>query len=136
MARQAGAKIAAAGRLCLRHPSAHSFVGAQARTDPKNPCAKGGKLYHGTRVDKIWDDEDVARFLRTAPPYLHLAMLLAVNTGQRQGDLLRLPWSGYDGATIKTTPEKEGAYVPIPVADELKTRTRYGTEAKPDHAHQ
>jgi hypothetical protein len=27
------------------------------------PCAKGGKLYHGTRINKIWDDEDVARFL-------------------------------------------------------------------------
>lgn len=23
----------------------------------ENPCARGGKLYHGTRVDKIWDDE-------------------------------------------------------------------------------
>ena len=64
----------------------------------KNPCAKGGKLYHGTRINKIWDDEDVARFLRTAPPYLRLAMLLAINTGQRQGDLLRLPWSAYDDA--------------------------------------
>ena len=86
----------------------------------KNPCAKGGKLYHGTRVDKIWDDEDVARFLRTAPPYLRLAMLLAINTGQRQGDLLRLPWSAYDGTTIKLRQRKTGAYVPIPVADELK----------------
>jgi integrase len=53
----------------------------------KNPCAKAGKLYHGTRVDKIWDKEDVARFLRTAPRYLQLA----INTGQRQGDILRLP---------------------------------------------
>ncbi len=34
----------------------------------ENPCANGGKLYHGTRVNKIWDDEDIARFLRTAPP--------------------------------------------------------------------
>jgi hypothetical protein len=50
-----------------------------------NPCAKGGKLYHGTRVDKIWDDEQVARILQLAPPYLQLAMLLAINTGQRQG---------------------------------------------------
>ena len=32
----------------------------------KNPCAKGGKLYHGTRIHKIWDDEDVARFQRAA----------------------------------------------------------------------
>ena len=87
----------------------------------KNPCSKAGKLYHGSRVHKIWDDEDIARFLRTAPPYLRLAMLLAVNTGQRQGDLLRLPWSAYDGATIKLRQRKTGAYVSIPVADALKT---------------
>ena len=24
----------------------------------KNPCAKGGKPYHGTRVNKIWEDEN------------------------------------------------------------------------------
>ena len=87
----------------------------------KNPCARVGKLYHGTRVNNIWDDEDTARFLRTAPPYLRPAMLLAINTGQRQGDLLRLPWSAYDGTHIKLRQRKTGAYVPIPVADALKS---------------
>src|SRR5262249_5399951 len=82
-----------------------------------NPCAKGGKLYHGSRVDKVWTDEQVAQFLQAAPPYLRLAMLLAINTGQRQGDLLRLPWSAYDGKYIKLRQRKTGAYVPIPVAD-------------------
>jgi integrase len=85
-----------------------------------NPCANGGKLYHGTRVHKIWSEDDIARFLSTAPPYLRLAMLLATNSGQRQGDLLRLPWSAYDGSTIKLRQRKTGAYVPIPVADALK----------------
>jgi integrase len=85
-----------------------------------NPCAKVGKLYHGSRASKIWHDEEVSRFLRTAPPYLRLAMLLAVNTGQRQGDLLRLPWSAYDGTVIKLRQRKTGTYVPIPVADALK----------------
>src|SRR5215472_361148 len=37
-----------------------------------NPCANGGKLYDGTRVDKIWSNEDVARFQHIAPPYLRL----------------------------------------------------------------
>jgi hypothetical protein len=32
----------------------------------KNPCSGGSKLYRGTRVDKIWSDEDAAAFLRTA----------------------------------------------------------------------
>ena len=48
-------------------------------------------------------------------------MLLAIYSGQRQGDLLRLPWSAYDGVTIKLRQRKAGAYVPIPVADALKT---------------
>jgi len=47
-------------------------------------------------------------------------MLLAINTGQRQGDLLRLPWSAYDGSVIKVRQRKTGEYVPIPVADALK----------------
>ncbi len=85
-----------------------------------NPCANGGKLYQGTRIDKVWADEDVARFRRAAPPNLRLAMLLATNTGQRQGDLLRLPWSAYDGTNIKLRQKKTGAYVAIPVTDELK----------------
>jgi integrase len=87
---------------------------------PVNPCAGGGKLYHGTRINKIWDDEQIARFLRIAPPYLRLAMLLAVYTGQRQGDLLRLAWSAYDGNYIRVRQRKTGAYVSIPVADVLK----------------
>jgi integrase len=86
----------------------------------KNPCAKSGKLYHGTRIHEIWTDEDVALFLRTAPPHLRLAMLLAINTGQREGDLLRLPWSAYDGTMIKLRQRKTGSYVPIPVTAELK----------------
>jgi integrase len=86
----------------------------------KNPCAGGSKLYRGTRVDKIWSDAEVTALLHTAPPYLRLAMLLAVYTGQRQGDLLRLPWSAYDSRAIKLKQKKTGAYVSIPVADTLR----------------
>ena len=85
-----------------------------------NPCAEGGKLYRGTRVDKVWSDDDAARFLAVSPPYLRLAMLLAINTGQRQGDLLKLPWSAYDGKVIRVRQRKTGAYVLIPVSDELR----------------
>jgi integrase len=92
-----------------------------------NPCASGGKLYQGTRVDKVWTEEDVARFQSVAAPYLRLAMLLAINTGQRQGDLLRLPWSAYDGTAIKLRQSKTGAYVTVPATNELKA----GLDAAP-----
>jgi hypothetical protein len=50
----------------------------------KNPCVKGGRLYHGSRVHKIWDNEDVARFMRIAPPYADLEALTCAEKGSRE----------------------------------------------------
>jgi integrase len=62
-----------------------------------NPCERGGRLYRGgARADKVWTTTDEAVFLERTPAHLHLPLLLALWTGQRQGDLLRLPWSAYD----------------------------------------
>jgi integrase len=73
---------------------------------PINPCERGGRVYHGTRVDKVWSIEDEEAFLKSAPAHLHLPLLLALWTGQRQGDLLRLPWSAYDGKVIRLRQSK------------------------------
>jgi integrase len=85
-----------------------------------NPCEKGGRLYRGSRADKIWTADDEARFLEHAPAYLHLPLLLALWTGQRQGDLLRLPWSAYDGTHIRLRQAKTGARVKVLVGAPLK----------------
>jgi integrase len=85
-----------------------------------NPCERGGRVYHGTRVDFVWSVEDEAAFLEHAPVQLHLPLLLALWTGQRQGDLLRLPWSGYDGKHIRLRQSKTGARVTVPVGAPLK----------------
>jgi integrase len=87
-----------------------------------NPCARGGRLYRGgSRVDNIWTADDEALFLNRAPSHLHLALLLALWTGQRQGDLLRLPWSAYDGSRIRLRQSKGGRRVVIPVGAPLKS---------------
>ena len=85
-----------------------------------NPCARGGRVYRGTRVDKIWTADDEAAFLKSAPVHLHLPLLLALWTGQRQGDLLRLPWSAYDGARIRLRQSKTGVPVSFKVGAPLK----------------
>jgi integrase len=85
-----------------------------------NPCERGGRVYHGTRVDFVWSVDDEATFLAHAPAHLHLPLLLALWTGQRQGDLLRLAWSSYDGSTIRLRQSKTGARVIIPVGTPLK----------------
>ena len=85
-----------------------------------NPCERGGRLYRGTRRDNIWTAADEAAFLQRAPAHLHLALLLALWTGQRQGDLLRLPWSAYDGTHIRLRQSKTGKRVVVKIGAPLK----------------
>ena len=85
-----------------------------------NPCERGGRLYRGSRAEKIWTEDGEARFLKTAPAHLHLPLTLALWTGQRQGDLLRLPWSAYDGTHIRLRQSKGKVRVVIPVGAPLK----------------
>jgi integrase len=85
-----------------------------------NPCARGGRLYRGSRAENIWTAADEAAFLDRAPGHLHLPLLLALWTGQRQGDLLRLTWSAYDGKHIRLRQSKGGRRVVIPVGTQLK----------------
>jgi integrase len=91
-----------------------------------NPCERAVRVYHGTRVDFVWSEEDEAAFLATAAPHLHLPLVMGLWTGQRQGDLLRLPWSAYDGTHITLRQSKSvrrrrrPVYVKIPVGAPLK----------------
>jgi integrase len=85
-----------------------------------NPCERGGRLYRGSRAEKIWTAADEAAFLERAPVHLHLPLLLALWTGQRQGDLLRLPWSAYDGKHIRLRQSKGGKPMRILVGAPLK----------------
>jgi integrase len=86
----------------------------------ENPCQRGGRLYCGSRADRVWTADDEAAFYRSAPSHLHLPVLLALWTGQREGDLLRLTWSAYDGETIRLKQSKTGARVSISVGAPLK----------------
>jgi integrase len=92
-----------------------------------NPCTKGGRLYLSERVDKIWTLDDEAAFFKSAPAHLHLPLLMGLWTGQREGDLLRLQWSSYDGAVIRLRPRKSitkrkprGMTVIVPIGEPLK----------------
>jgi integrase len=96
-----------------------------------NPCAKGGRLYRSSRAEKIWTHDDEAAFLKSAPTHLQLALTLALWTGQRQGDLLRLPWSAYDGTHIRLKQSKGGARVVIPVGVPLKAALDAATKFGP-----
>ncbi len=58
------------------------------------------RLYHADRSEIIWLPEHIEAFMKVAPIEMQRALILGLHTGQRQGDLLRLTWSAYDGTRI------------------------------------
>lgn len=87
---------------------------------PANPAARPGRTYRPDRTDHIWQDADVKAFLAKAGLQLRLPFLLALWTGQRRGDVLRMAWGAYDGAAIRLTQSKGKRRVVIPVAADLR----------------
>jgi integrase len=77
------------------------------RLVPANPCERAGLMYGGSdRADKVWSTQDESSFYERAPRHMHLPLLAALWTGQRQGDLLRLKWFSYDGTNIRLIQSK------------------------------
>lgn len=85
-----------------------------------NVCERGGRLYEANRTEQIWEAEHIAALVAVAGLEVRMALMMALWTGQRQGDLLRAPWSAYDGKTLKVRQGKTGARVVIPVGGPLK----------------
>jgi integrase len=91
------------------------------------PPGRIDRLYSADRSDKIWEEHHCAAFMAVAPPPLQCALVVAIETGLRQGDVLRLTWGAYDGQWIRLTPSKsvtrkkpKGRGVAIPVSRRLR----------------
>ncbi|GJE78226.1 Tyrosine recombinase XerC [Methylorubrum suomiense] len=87
---------------------------------PRNPIGTFTRAYRANRADLIWLPENIASFESVASPKMHLAMMLALHTGQRQGDLLTLPWSAYDGEAITLRQGKTRKLVYVPTTAALQ----------------
>lgn len=94
-----------------------------------NPCERGGRLYgSGDRAEKVWGENAIQKMIENASTPLIDAMMLALWTGQREGDLLKLKWSDYDGQYIRLIQSKtirhgkrsKAKRVTIPVSGPLK----------------
>lgn len=85
-----------------------------------NPLAGFERIYSADRSELIWTAGDIARFMAAAPLELQQAMILALHTGQRYGDLIRLRWSDYRGEEISLKQNKTKARVTIYVSEALR----------------
>jgi len=89
----------------------------------RNP-AERQRLKSTPPRQQVWSLESIRTFVATAKdagrPSLGLAVLLGANLGQRQGDILRLSWSQFDGSAITLRQSKTGVLLAVPVSKELR----------------
>lgn len=85
-----------------------------------NRAAGLEKIYRADRSEKVWSDEQLAVFAMTAPLRLVRAMLLAVETGISQGDLLKLTHAADRGEFIVGKRHKTGVAFAVPVSTRLR----------------
>lgn len=85
-----------------------------------NHVAGFRRLHRVDRSEMIWLPEHIEAFMRVAPVELQRALIIALHTGQREGDLLRLTWGNYDGAHISLRQSKNGRKVDIPCTAALR----------------
>ena len=78
------------------------------------------RLHKSDRSEKIWLYEHITPFMDAASVELQRALILALHTGQRQGDLLKLRWSNYEVGHISFRQGKTGRQVSIPCTKALK----------------
>ncbi len=73
---------------------------------------------------QVWPAEAIQKFVAAAKsagrPSLGLAVLLGANLGQREGDILKLSWSQFDGSAITLRQGKTGVLLAVPAAKELR----------------
>jgi integrase len=85
----------------------------------RNPCRDVERNPAKRRTRYVTDAEYVA-FYEFAKPRVRLAMDLALLTGQRQGDLITLPWSNVTDEGILFRQGKTGKRLLVGMSDALK----------------
>ncbi|MDH7794005.1 hypothetical protein QBC99_000068 [Beijerinckia sp. GAS462] len=113
MARRASDHAVLEPRLLIRQAAAE-------RCSLSNPCERGGRIYEVDRTDIIWKETDLSKLFAVASKDVREVVLVALWTGQRQGDVLALNAFSYDGKTIRLKQSKSGRHVSIPAAEVLR----------------
>jgi integrase len=96
-------------------------LGLELDADPTHGVRRVHKVTH---EHEPWPPELIERFLREARPSLRWAVKLALYTGQRRSDLVKMKWSQFDGEFIEVRQQKTGALLSIPCHKELRAELK------------
>lgn len=67
-----------------------------------------------------WEDEHIRYAMANLPERFRRAVVLALHTGQRAGDVIAMTWSDYDGKGIRVVQQKTETALKIPCGAELR----------------
>ncbi len=85
-----------------------------------NRAAGVERIYRSHRSGITWTQAQIDAFMGAASEPLQRAMILALETGQRQSDLLALPWTAVKEGTIRLKQSKTGVAVTVPISPALE----------------
>jgi integrase len=95
-----------------------------------NPTVGVRRVHRHGKGHQPWPMELLERFMCEAPPPLAFACRLAIYTGQRRSDVVKMKWSQFDGSLIEVRQQKTDELLAIPchraLCDELKSMPRLG----------
>lgn len=74
-----------------------------------------GRLHRANKADDIWTPDDFAALIGEASEEVMWAVELALYTGLRQSDLIRLAWNHRSGDAFSLRTSKRGKHVTIPI---------------------
>jgi integrase len=83
-----------------------------------NPASNFGNLPTGEYLP--WPENDIKHFMAQASPDMAQAASMALYTGQRKGDCLKMLWSDIEDGGIWVTQEKTGKRLWIPIHEDLQ----------------
>lgn len=78
------------------------------------------KIYKADRSEKVWTDDQVKALTRVAPEPIARALILALETGASQGDLLRMTWAADKGDILVGRRGKTKKAFAVPVSPLLR----------------
>jgi len=113
-ARHQRRQCAAVLKALFRHARYHGLT--------ESDVAGGLRLKTTKPRDRVWSDDEVARWLAAAggeDPHMSTAFQILRYTAQRPTDMLRMTWPQYSGAAIRLRQQKTGALLDVPVHPDL-----------------
>ena len=86
-----------------------------------NPIHGIANRYKGSRIDKVWSDNQIQSFLNVAPKHVAWPFIFAVETGQRKKDILEMKWSNYTGTHFRFISSKTKRNVSVMASPRIKS---------------